>query len=143
MHIVIVGAGLGGLTAAYVLARNPDHQVTVLEQYPYLSPRGGGMMVRPNASRFALFWGLGPDFETVSDKSPTTLLRDLETGQIAVRKIAVQVAEFPDWGVERKVMLRFLHRRAVEAGAKVEFGTKVIDFVEDGRGTTVFGEGGK
>lgn len=143
MHIVIVGAGLGGLTAAYVLARIPDHNVTVLEQYPYLSPRGGGMMVRPNASRFAVSWGLGPDFEAVADTSPATLLRDLETGQIALRKIAVHVAEFPDWGVERKVMLRFLYRRAVEAGAKVEFGTKVLGFVEDGRGATVLGEGGK
>ncbi|PSN75536.1 FAD/NAD(P)-binding domain-containing protein [Corynespora cassiicola Philippines] len=142
MKIVVIGAGLGGLTTAYVLARQ-NHTITVLEQHPSLSARGGGMMVRPNASRFALSWGLGPEFDAIADESPTTLLRNLRTGRLAVRRLATDISQFPDWGVKRDDMMKFLYRRAVEAGAKVEFGARVVDFVEGERGVVILGKNGK
>jgi len=56
--IIIVGAGIGGLTAAIVLAR-AGHHVEVLEQAPALGPSvGAGVTLAPNAMRIYARLGL-------------------------------------------------------------------------------------
>ena len=48
MKIIIIGAGIGGLTAAIGLARN-GHQVEVLERVAKPKPVGAGISLQPNA----------------------------------------------------------------------------------------------
>jgi 2-polyprenyl-6-methoxyphenol hydroxylase-like FAD-dependent oxidoreductase len=55
---VVVGAGIGGLTAGVALARQ-DWQVQVLEQAPEIRPVGAGLAVAPNALRALDTVGLG------------------------------------------------------------------------------------
>jgi salicylate hydroxylase len=50
MKIVIVGAGLAGLTAALRFAQQ-GHEVRFLEQRNTLSPQGSRINIRPGASR--------------------------------------------------------------------------------------------
>lgn len=57
-HIVIAGAGIGGLTAALALA-DKNFQVTVLEKSPQLEAVGAGIQLSPNASRILIALGLG------------------------------------------------------------------------------------
>ncbi|MYS04965.1 NAD(P)-binding protein [Streptomyces sp. SID6041] len=55
---VVVGAGIGGLTAAVALHRN-GWQVTVLERAADLAPVGAGIGLAPNAQRALDVIGLG------------------------------------------------------------------------------------
>jgi salicylate hydroxylase len=56
-HAVVVGAGIGGLTAALALARG-GWQVDVYEQAHKLEPVGAGIQLGPNASRILYDLGL-------------------------------------------------------------------------------------
>ncbi|GAA4197690.1 FAD-dependent monooxygenase [Microbispora amethystogenes] len=64
-HAVVVGAGIGGLTAALALARN-GWQVTVLEQAASIEPVGAGLAVAPNALRALDMIGFGDEVRKLS-----------------------------------------------------------------------------
>ncbi|XVQ84327.1 FAD-dependent monooxygenase [Microbispora siamensis] len=59
-HAVVIGAGIGGLTAALALARE-DWSVTVLEQATSIEPVGAGLAVAPNALRALDVIGVGDE----------------------------------------------------------------------------------
>ncbi len=50
MKIAIIGAGIGGLTAAAFLHRS-GHEVTVYESSPFLGEVGAGLQLSPNGTR--------------------------------------------------------------------------------------------
>ena len=100
-------------------------------------------MIRPPASKIFQSWGLGPDFESISDTSLATLFRDLKTGQVATRNVAVDVADTPDWGTYRELVQRLLYDRAVQAGANIEFGASVEEVYDNTREATVVLKGGE
>lgn len=56
-HVIIVGAGLGGLTAAIALLKQ-GFRVTVLEQAPVLGEVGAGVQLSSNATRVLALLGL-------------------------------------------------------------------------------------
>ncbi|GLX07562.1 FAD-dependent monooxygenase [Microbispora sp. NBRC 16548] len=64
-HAVVIGAGIGGLTAALALARK-DWSVTVLEQAASIEPVGAGLAVAPNALRALDVIGLGDEVRKLS-----------------------------------------------------------------------------
>jgi salicylate hydroxylase len=57
--IFIAGAGIGGLTAALVLAKS-GFRVVILERAERLEEAGAGLQLSPNASRILIDLGLGP-----------------------------------------------------------------------------------
>ena len=58
-HIVVVGAGIGGLTAALTLSRI-GCRVTLIDRSAALTEVGAGLQVSPNASRILIDQDLGP-----------------------------------------------------------------------------------
>jgi salicylate hydroxylase len=68
LRCVIVGAGLGGLSAAIGL-RRVGHEVVVLEQAPELGEVGAGIQMAPNASRLLGAWGVVDAFRPVADRA--------------------------------------------------------------------------
>ena len=60
MHIIIIGAGLGGLACAIASRRFSTHQlsVTILERTPAIQPVGAGIQIPPNAARAMRHLGL-------------------------------------------------------------------------------------
>ncbi|OWT60380.1 monooxygenase [Candidimonas nitroreducens] len=79
-HVVIVGAGLGGLTAALALLRQ-GFRVTVLEQAPALGEVGAGVQLSANATRVLSLIGLD-EVVAASGAQPTDKeIRLWSTGQ--------------------------------------------------------------
>ncbi len=62
MHILIVGAGIGGLTAALSLQKI-GLEATVFESVANLRPLGVGINILPNASRELIALGLQPSLD--------------------------------------------------------------------------------
>jgi 2-heptyl-3-hydroxy-4(1H)-quinolone synthase len=59
MRVLVIGAGLGGLTVAAGLARR-GHAVTVVERAPAPAPVGAGILLAPNAIAVLAALGLDP-----------------------------------------------------------------------------------
>jgi salicylate hydroxylase len=57
-NVIIAGAGIGGLSAALMLARS-GFRITLLEQAERLEEAGAGIQLSPNATRILIALGLG------------------------------------------------------------------------------------
>ncbi|MEU7910155.1 FAD-dependent monooxygenase [Microbispora bryophytorum] len=64
-HAVVIGAGIGGLTAALALSHK-GWEVTVLEQAASIEPVGAGLAVAPNALRALDVIGAGDEVRQLS-----------------------------------------------------------------------------
>ncbi len=79
-HTIIVGAGIGGLAAAYALARQ-GQTVQVLEQAAALSEVGAGIQLGPNSVGVLQAWGLQLALDAVAAYPERLQVRDAYSGQ--------------------------------------------------------------
>ncbi|OJA09267.1 hypothetical protein AZE42_02004 [Rhizopogon vesiculosus] len=77
LDIVVVGCGIGGLTAAYCLAQ-AGHRVTIIEAASVIGDIGAGIQVTPNLTRLLIRWGLGERLKQVSVKPEALSFRRCE-----------------------------------------------------------------
>ncbi len=77
--ILIIGAGIGGLTAAIALART-GHKVEVFEQAEALGDVGGGIQQSPNAMAVWQSLGLAEVITAKSCEPEAGIFRDYRTG---------------------------------------------------------------
>ena len=80
-NIAIIGAGLGGLTAALALQR-AGLRPLVLEQAPVLGDVGAGISVTPNASKALISLGLHDGLEQHGQAVPVQEVREGATGRL-------------------------------------------------------------
>src|SRR5690606_11234519 len=79
-HIVVVGAGIGGLTAALGLLRR-GFDVDVYEQAKELGEVGAGVQISPNAHRALHALGVLEDLQEISCVAEGKEIRLWNTGQ--------------------------------------------------------------
>ena len=80
MRILIVGAGIGGLTAALALARD-GHEVEVYEQAAQLAELGAGVQISANGARVLFALGLEPRIRNVWCEPAGKEIRLWNTGE--------------------------------------------------------------
>jgi salicylate hydroxylase len=127
LHIAIVGAGIGGLTAALALrARGLD--VTVFEQAATPRELGAGVSIHPNAVRLLKRIGLRDWLENISTRSLGLSLRT-SRGEPVPRPRAS--AESTTYQVHRVELLEMLN---AQADAMVRYGHRCagVREAEDG-----------
>jgi salicylate hydroxylase len=108
MHLILVGAGIGGLTAA--LAAPPGVRVTLLEQAPALVEVGAGIQLSPNAMRVLNKLGLGPELEAIGFEPHAAEVREAEGGRLLLRQ-PMGTAARARWGAP----YLHLHRADLQA----------------------------
>ena len=79
MNVLIVGGGIGGLTAALCLARR-GNKVSVFEQSPVFGEVGAGLQLSPNCTRVLHDLGLEQSILGSAFLPEGTQLRQWETG---------------------------------------------------------------
>lgn len=116
--VTVIGAGIGGLTAAVALAQR-GARVTVLERAGALREVGAGIQISPNAARVLEALGLADGFRAVSAPNPAVTLRD-DRGRIVLRMDTARLRPGADFRtIHRARMIALLDTAARAAGVEI------------------------
>lgn len=146
-HVLIAGAGIGGLTAALALMQR-GYQVDLYEQASELKEVGAGVQISANGNRALFSLGLEEDLRPLACEPREKEVRLWNTGQawklFDVGPTSVARFGFPYYTMYRPDLLDALVagvRRA--APQAIHLGRKATGFTEEaGRVTLHFADGG-
>src|SRR3954468_340320 len=80
-RVAIIGAGIGGLTAAVAMHRR-GMDVAVCEQSPRIGEIGAGVSLSPNAIKAFRALGLNEQITAIGFESDNQLVRAWDTGEV-------------------------------------------------------------
>ncbi len=92
MRIIVIGAGIGGLTAALTL-RRAGFEVEVFEQAAELREVGAGVQISPNATRILYRLGLAEPMRRFGVRPRATVIRRWDDGRIIASQPLADVCE--------------------------------------------------
>ena len=146
-HILITGAGLGGLTLALCLAR-AGFRVTVLEQAKALGEVGAGVQISANGARVLYRLGLADALNKVAFRPESGEIRHWKTGETLSSRPLGEASErtfgFPYFHLHRADFHSILATGLQNAGnAILNLNHKVTEFYQSHSGVRVLTESGK
>jgi salicylate hydroxylase len=141
LPILVAGGGIGGLAAAYALARK-GFAVRVLEQAPEFRELGAGIQLGPNVFRALDRIGLTEAMFEDAWRPPAQEMRDALTGELVTRIPLGEefVARFGyPYGVTHRADIHGVFLRACQGSNRITLETdrRVEDFEDDGETVTV------
>ena len=141
LNLIVAGGGIGGLAAAFVLARD-GHAVTVLEQSAAFGEIGAGIQLGPNIFRMFEWLGLTDAVTRVAFFPPGMGMNDVRTGEKVVRVPlgeAARAAYGHPYGVIYRADLHQVFLDACRAMPNVTLRTssKVESFTQSAAGVSV------
>jgi salicylate hydroxylase len=139
-NVIIAGAGIGGLSAALMLAQS-GFRVTLVEQAQRLTETGAGIQLSPNATRILIALGLGERLRADVFVPNAIAIKKASGGQLAripLGEFAEQRYGAPYWSIHRGDLQAALVE-AVRANPDIalKLGTRFEDFVTHANGITV------
>ncbi len=138
MDIIIVGAGIGGLTLG-LMAHRRGIPVRIFEAAPEIRPIGVGISILPHASRELTELGLQAELERVAVVAKESCFFN-RFGQFVYKEPVGTYAGYPwpQFQIHRGDLQQVLHEAFVaEAGAdRVVTGHRCIAVEQDGNGAT-------
>jgi len=141
VHAILIGAGVGGLTAALALSRR-GVSVTVLERSPVLGEVGAGVQLGPNATRLLFDLGLESALRTAAFEPEAAEIRSGQTGALRLRnRLGARAVD--RWGAPylqiHRADLQKTLIQALEAapGVGLRLGADVHDLRQDDTGVEV------
>ncbi len=145
-HVIVAGAGIGGLTAALALAR-AGMRVTVFEQAEKLEETGAGLQLSPNASRVLIALGLRARLEPLAVAPRAIRIMAGGSGREIVQIPLGDDAEHrygaPYWSMHRgDLQLALADAVEKELDIKINLGVHVDDFASHVKGVSVLGKRG-
>ena len=131
-HILVSGAGIGGLTAALCLAQ-AGHRVAVFEQAAILAEVGAGIQLSANGMRVLHHLGLLPRIAALSFLPEGVEMRDWRSGQLIASTTLGAEAQtrfgFPYFHIHRADLISVLLQGVREnANIQLHIGSAVEDF---------------
>jgi len=143
LRIAVVGAGLGGLTAAVAL-RQAGFDVDVYEQAPALTEVGGGINLGPNAARVLYRLGLGAALDREAVRPLSTHQRRWQDGrtlqQAPLNPRCEQLYGAPHLTVHRADLLSVI--ASGFAAERVRLGHRLVGLADKGDRVEVWFDNG-
>ena len=128
LQIAIIGAGIGGLACAALLARD-GHDLTLFERFPAPRPLGSGLVIQPVGLAVMDMIGAGEDLRGLS--SPITRMLGHEAG--GRKALDVSYPEHaPGRGIHRAALFHLLWERVQALGIPTVTGAEVASAPQDG-----------
>ncbi|KAJ7849654.1 hypothetical protein B0H14DRAFT_2765217 [Mycena olivaceomarginata] len=134
MHIIVIGAGLAGLTVAIALAKG-GHRVEILESVPEITYIGAGIQVSPNSSKVLRRLGVDKYIERYCTEPVDLRMMRWKDGQILVECPLKEPAHkdygSPYWHIHRADLHRGLLEAAMDLGCKFHLDARVVSIDPD------------
>lgn len=121
--ITVIGAGIGGLTAALALARR-GARVVVLERAPALGEVGAGIQLSANAVRVLDALGLGPALEPVALRNAAVQLNDARGRRVLRMDLLAHRPDARFLLIHRPRLIALLADAAQAAGVTLRLGVE-------------------
>lgn len=139
-NVIVVGAGIGGLTVALGLAKQ-GFQVKVFEQAAELGEVGAGLQLSPNAMKVLREFGVKDNIKSHVFMPQQACIRDYQSGQYYLKApLGKQVEQrygAPYWHIHRADLHNELVQACYEAGVEIELDHKVLGYRNEKTHATV------
>src|SRR5262249_53982026 len=144
-HVLIAGAGIGGLTAALALAQR-GFPVEVFEQAERITEIGAGIQLSPNAARVLIALGLRERLARRAVAPQELRVMSARGARVLTRAPLADGAaqgDAPYWMIHRgDLQAALLEAVRADSAITLHLGARVDDFVLDGDGVTISAAGG-